>query len=994
MGDGKEKVAGEELRKEWTGMAQELLTLQNLAKYYTSAQSVVVGLNPTNLTFCRGEFVAITGESGSGKSTLAHVLGGILPYEGGELLFKGKPTSHYDSGDWERYRRDCVSFISQNYGILPGSSVIDNVTCALRLVGVDKAAAQEKAEEILKRVELWDLRRRRAAKLSSGQKQRLSIARALAKPAPVLIADEPTGNLDAENSAMVIALLSEAAKDRLVILITHEFSEAADSVTRHIELHDGRVTMDVKLRDVPELPAPAPQKAKGEGKKGLSWFVARFQIKARPVWAVLMLCLFAAAVFAMFAVTGTFIANLDDTFTYNYDNSAFRNGDERRIVVAGPGGGEFAQEDIDKLLGLRYVESVEEYGYVTDIQYAYREGVDYEVARVLTNTGTGLDPMAEAKESYSVRRTQRNMPFMRIIPVLPHGVEFLTAGRLPENLYEVVAVGGEDLLGQTMTVLIQDQKNWGTDDLFHIEVTVVGVTNYGEHLYFHEELGRILTTQAKLGAGSLYLPLEEGLCLVGVKHSQYNGFIQYQCVTDGAITRTEDTEDILKQRAIQMMMESMEDIDNFVNAYSPEAGSGELGLYLQMLIRYVYVWELEPKDEFIAAMAELGLDEDTKYSPENEADYYGSYHNRVINILMDKENRDLICGLAEPLFQQVKELYAQKKAVILALDQDQATLEEVLKLMKDWWGHGEYPYVLYYTSMNGKFYFPRWWGQGPSADEIHPIEPGVVVVSETTLDSIDSKLTSQNKKAPVPGLYDVVDVGDENGLVHTKLLTPDGSEKDFAILGTTDTGHRWAVLLHPEDFEKMIYPGKGGQVSMWVEDYAYVDRVLDAIHALGYGAISPYQEGAVTQNEELAEQRMQTLRVCLLALVAVIALQILLLRAMFSMETESYRLLSHIGLNGATAQRSVFWQIMLFVIGGQLFGVGLIGACTSGGVEQLIHILRYLPLSYRVVLCLIHLGASAFTAVWSMKALKKQVFPQSGAEPDLDWDVLDEEVEA
>ena len=122
-------------------MTQELLTLQNLAKYYASAQSVVVGLNQTNLTFCRGEFVAITGESGSGKSTLAHVLGGILPYESGELLFKGKPTSHYDSADWERYRRDCVSFISQSYGILPGSSVQDNVTCALRLTGVEKAEA-------------------------------------------------------------------------------------------------------------------------------------------------------------------------------------------------------------------------------------------------------------------------------------------------------------------------------------------------------------------------------------------------------------------------------------------------------------------------------------------------------------------------------------------------------------------------------------------------------------------------------------------------------------------------------------------------------------------------------------------------------------------------------------------------------------------------------------------------------------------------------------
>lgn len=990
MGDGKEKVAGEELRKEWTGMAQELLTLQNLAKYYTSAQSVVVGLNPTNLTFCRGEFVAITGESGSGKSTLAHVLGGILPYEGGELLFKGKPTSHYDSGDWERYRRDCVSFISQNYGILPGSSVIDNVTCALRLVGVDKAAAQEKAEEILKRVELWDLRRRRAAKLSSGQKQRLSIARALAKPAPVLIADEPTGNLDAENSAMVIALLSEAAKDRLVILITHEFSEAADSVTRHIELHDGRVTMDVRLREAPEPAAPASKTAKGEGKKGLSWFVARFQIKARPVWAVLMLCLFAAAVFAMFAITGTFIANLDDTFTYNYDNSAFRNGDERRIVVAGPGGGEFSVEDIDKLRGLRYVESVEEYGYVTDIQYAYREGVDYEVTRVLTNTSTGLDPMAEAKESYSVRRTQGYMPFMRTIPTLPEGVEFLTAGRMPENLYEVVAVGGEDLLGQTMTVLIQDQKNWGPDDLFHIEVTVVGVTNYGEHLYFHEDIGKILTTQAKAGTNDLYLPLEEGACIVGPRFAETNGYIQYQCVTGGIVTRTEDVEEGLKQRAIQMISKSMEYMDNLVEDFDMDDGTTEWFVYLHALEHYAAVWDLG--DELLTAMQEVGLDDDTLFGTDDEV-----WRTSIRDLLMDPQISAKVNAAAEPVFQTFKAAYAQKKEELLARDLNALSLDEVLEVLKAWWGKEEVPGItmnpLTTNTTPHQYYFSWDWGEKIDADkEIHPIEPGTVVISDSALVSIETDLMrGVNRGKP---FENVVDVGDENGLVHTKLPTPDGSEKDFAVLGTTDTGHRWAILVHPEDFEELLYLGKGGQVSVTVEDYAYVDRVLEAIHALGFGAISPYQEGAVSQNEELAEQRMQTLRVCLLALVAVIALQILLLRAMFSMETESYRLLSHIGLNGATAQRSVFWQIMLFAIGGQLLGVGLIGACTSGGVEQLIHILRYLPLSYRVVLCLIHLGASAFTAVWSMKALKKQVFPQSGAEPDLDWDVLDEEVEA
>ena len=149
----------------------------------------------------------------------------------------------------------------------------------------------------------------------------------------------------------------------------------------------------------------------------------------------------------------------------------------------------------------------------------------------------------------------------------------------------------------------------------------------------------------------------------------------------------------------------------------------------------------------------------------------------------------------------------------------------------------------------------------------------------------------------------------------------------------------------------------------------------------------------MTQNPELAEQRMQTLRMCLAAFFAVLVLQVLLLRAMFSMETESYRLLSHIGLNGMTAKRSVLWQILLFVLGGQLLGMGVIGACVAGGVNQVIHILRYLPLSYRLGLCLLHLGISVITAICTLRALQKQVFPQSGAQADLDWDAIDEEVE-
>ena len=111
-------------------MAAELLRLESLSKFYTGKQSVVVGLDKLNLSFRRGEFVAITGESGSGKSTLSHVLGGILPFESGEMYFGGKPTSHFDGVDWERYRRDQISFISQNYGILPGATVLGNVVSA------------------------------------------------------------------------------------------------------------------------------------------------------------------------------------------------------------------------------------------------------------------------------------------------------------------------------------------------------------------------------------------------------------------------------------------------------------------------------------------------------------------------------------------------------------------------------------------------------------------------------------------------------------------------------------------------------------------------------------------------------------------------------------------------------------------------------------------------------------------------------------------------
>ena len=160
------------------------LELKNGLKFYVSGQEITLALQNVNLKLTTGEFVAVTGESGSGKSTLAHVLAGIFPCEQGELLVDGMPTEQNTEAEWEDYRREYISFVAQNYGILPGNTVMENVISALLLSGMTKREAKQRASYLLKQVDLWKLRRRKAGKLSSGQKQRLSVARAVAKPAP------------------------------------------------------------------------------------------------------------------------------------------------------------------------------------------------------------------------------------------------------------------------------------------------------------------------------------------------------------------------------------------------------------------------------------------------------------------------------------------------------------------------------------------------------------------------------------------------------------------------------------------------------------------------------------------------------------------------------------------------------------------------------------------------------------------------------------------
>lgn len=237
-----------------------LLRLQNIGKIYASEGSIAVGIRGVNLSFDKGEFVAVTGKSGSGKSTLLNVISGMDSYEEGELFVEGRPTSHYLQKEWEEYREKYISFIFQEYNIIDSFTVLENVE--LSLMGIDDLRERRRrAEELIERVGLTAHKHHKGSKLSGGQKQRTVIARALAKDSPVILADEPTGNLDSQSSKEIIDLLHEVSKDKLVIVVTHNFEQLEHIATRHIRIFDGAVESDQRL--VPGtafeiVPMPAP----------------------------------------------------------------------------------------------------------------------------------------------------------------------------------------------------------------------------------------------------------------------------------------------------------------------------------------------------------------------------------------------------------------------------------------------------------------------------------------------------------------------------------------------------------------------------------------------------------------------------------------------------------------------------------------------------------------------------------------------------------------
>ena len=247
-----------------------MLELKNIHKEYPAGDGKVQALRGVSLQFRASEFVAILGPSGCGKTTMLNIIGGLDKYTSGDLVINGRSTRDYKDRDWDAYRNHSIGFVFQSYNLIPHQSVLQNVELALTLSGVKKAERRRRAIEALKAVGLGDQLRKKPAQMSGGQMQRVAIARALVNNPDIILADEPTGALDTETSVQVMEILKEVAKDRLVIMVTHNPDLADQYATRTIRMLDGQVTGDSDPIGEEELAALRSQdreKLDSQGKK-------------------------------------------------------------------------------------------------------------------------------------------------------------------------------------------------------------------------------------------------------------------------------------------------------------------------------------------------------------------------------------------------------------------------------------------------------------------------------------------------------------------------------------------------------------------------------------------------------------------------------------------------------------------------------------------------------------------------------------------------------
>lgn len=498
-----------------------MIVLQNISKYYYAETAVTQALRKINLEFSVGEFVAITGESGSGKSTLLNIISGMDSFDEGELYFDGEETFQYDEQDWEKFRRNQIGFVFQDYKLIGAYSALENIKSALLIMGVPEEEARERATKYLKQVGMEGLENQKTAELSSGQKQRLSIARALAKETSIIIADEPTGNLDSETGDQIMQLLKKISKDKLVLMVTHNYDQAEPYVTRKIRLHDGEVVVDISVNQEQGREKLVQEKVLREENVSLeqdnthkrtekrkqrriaSYFAKRNR-KDQAGRAMLfrIFLLFTAVV--SFVFIGQLYERADDTSTKDYDREIFYHKEDNRLCVRRKDGKKISDKDISRINGMRNVTMTDKYDYVNDIVYYTQEGKDYKLVHGMEDSSEPI--MAEGDE-YAFDEEEPGEEYIM------EGVKFLkknkfmksttcitksqlSQGRMPQNRNEIVVgkEAGKKQLNTKKDIYFTEENTIGEANYYHNTFKIVGVLKETtSQIYFHEDFCQMLS---------------------------------------------------------------------------------------------------------------------------------------------------------------------------------------------------------------------------------------------------------------------------------------------------------------------------------------------------------------------------------------------------------------------------------------------------------------------------------------------------------------------
>ena len=469
-----------------------MLKLENVSKIYYTNGIVATGISKVNLELNIGEFVVITGESGSGKSTLLNVISGIDSYEEGEMYINGKETSHYTEKDFEEYRKKYIANIFQSFNLINSYTVYQNVELVLLLNGYKRKQIKKKVLDIIDKVGLTKFKNTKVSKLSGGQKQRVAIARAIVKDTPIIVADEPTGNLDTKSAYEIIELLKNVAKDKLVVIVTHNIEQVEKYATRIIKMHDGRMIQNTEIKNINEDSKITQASGKNitipnQYRLGIR---NTFNIFSKFILLFIVFTFMSVAFLAEYSAFKLVEHSTEESSGYSAN---LRDISKERILINKQNREPFTEDDYSKIKQL------------SNIDYIVEDDVSLDTEFILRN---------DTLNTYGYIKDINNFKGN------------LDIGRMPENDDEIILKANKDdytitqMLDETLNSEFSLQKSYREGDTIKT-VKIVGI-QYNENNTIYDRTFYVSNEVKKIVRSYVHNQYSDMKTLLNDKYVQYN----------------------------------------------------------------------------------------------------------------------------------------------------------------------------------------------------------------------------------------------------------------------------------------------------------------------------------------------------------------------------------------------------------------------------------------------------------------------------------------